>query len=57
MVYKYLVEVQSVGVSDKHLSEILCRHQLHYPPHPLGIQFVEDVVEQQHRLSIGCLLA
>lgn len=41
------VQVFAVGVGDEDLSESIAGHQVHYLLHTLGIEFVEDVVQQE----------
>ena len=43
----YLVEVFSIGVGDEYLSEVIGRDQFDDLFHPLGIELVENIVEQQ----------
>ena len=42
-----LVEVGAVGVSNKNLTEAVAGYHIDDALHPAGIEFVEDVVEQQ----------
>lgn len=41
------IEVIAVGVGDEDLPEVLAAHVVDNARHPAGIEFVEDVVEQQ----------
>ena len=48
---KYLSQVLAVGVGDENLPETVALYQLHNPLHPFAIQPVENIVEEQDRLS------
>jgi hypothetical protein len=37
----------SVGVGNKYLPEIVACHEIHNLFHALGIQFVEDIIQQE----------
>jgi hypothetical protein len=37
----------TIGVCDKDLSELIACHQIHYLLNSSGIEFVEDIVEQE----------
>ena len=41
------IEVIAVGVGDEDLPEVLAAHVVDNARHPAGVEFVEDVVEQQ----------
>ena len=44
---KYLVQILPVGVGDEYLPEGIIRDNLHYVLHSLGVELVEDVIEEQ----------
>ena len=44
----------AVGVGNEYLTEAVAGHQAHNLLHPLSIQFVEEVVEQQERRRFRC---
>ena len=46
---KYLVEMVAVGVGDEYLSKTRRTNNLHNTLHTVGVEFVEDVVEQEQR--------
>ena len=45
------VEMVAVGIGDEYLSKIGTRYQVDNRLYPLGIQLVEDIVEQQEGRS------
>jgi hypothetical protein len=47
----------TIGVSNENLSELVARHKSYNLFHPLSIEFVEDIIEQQQgsRLRVGAL--
>ena len=46
---EYLVEMVAIGIGDEYLSEVVAGHQTYNLLHTLGVELVEDVVEQQQR--------
>ena len=53
-----LVEVVAVGVGDEYLSKLLAGHQLDDMLHPMRVELVKNVVEQQQWLfAVGAVLA
>ena len=42
----------TVGIGDENLTEVVARHQLHDCLHSLGIQLVEDVIQEEQRRGV-----
>ena len=47
------VQMIAVGVCNENLAEIVSSHQMHNLFHPIGIQFVKDVIKEQERRGLG----
>jgi hypothetical protein len=48
---QHVVHAAGIRIRDEHLTEAVAREQLQQVAHPLGVDLVEDVVQQQDRAA------